>query len=127
MNHETRLAQLEKLLLDRFEGKPTVMEAAGIATKSMISQWRSGSRQFGERAARKIEIKLRLKPNYFEGKATNLSPRALAIAELFDQLPSDRMEALAPIISMAIRQGITDIEVEQKMPITAKLKKKEQI
>jgi transcriptional regulator with XRE-family HTH domain len=127
MNHETRLAQLEKLLIERFEGKPTVMEAAGIATKSMISQWRSGARQFGERAARKIEIKLRLRPNYFEGKTTNLSPRAQAIAELFDKLPEHRMEALAPIISMAIRQGLTDIEVEQKMPITSKLKKKEPI
>lgn len=118
MNHETRLAILEALIRDKYEGSDAKLAAAGGPSMSMVSQWRSGVRKLGERAARKTELKLRLPLNYLEGSSANISDRAQKIAKIFDALSDSDKNRLEPLILAALGPAVSDEQVEEKMQIT---------
>lgn len=73
MDTETRRARLQKLIDDKFGG---VISAAARATE-MPTSWMSdvlrGRREFGERAARKIELNAALPAGWLD-KATGRTP-----------------------------------------------------
>lgn len=118
MDHKTRVAQLDRLIEERFDGKLAELEKAGGPSMSMVGQWRSGRRQLGERAARKIELKLRLKTYYLEGPNAPLSDRTKDFAKIIDALPDAQKDHFFPIIMQLIGPYLTSEQVEEKMPIT---------
>lgn len=61
-----RLDNLERLIAKRFKGKDADFAKAANVSASQISQWRSGYRNIGEKAARAIEDSLSLPEGFLD-------------------------------------------------------------
>ena len=118
MDHKTRVDMLDRLITEKYGGSLADFERAGGPSMSMVGQWRRGTRQLGERAARKIELKLRLKTYYLEGPDAPLSPRVKAFAQLIDSLSDDKKDHFLPLLEQLVGPFVSSEQVEEKMPIT---------
>lgn len=69
MNSATRMANLKRLIEDRFHGSPAEFSRASGVSLSQLGQWESGYRNLGEKAARRIEQALHLAEGFLDGPA----------------------------------------------------------
>lgn len=110
-----RTKRFQELLVTRFNGKQADFARAIGRTPAMIYQWKDGRRVIGDAVARHIEVTLGLPQSWFDSteavpplphkaQPDSLptpqlerapSPMALALADLFDQLPHDSVRNMA--------------------------------
>lgn len=113
---EIRRARLHALLAGPYTGDRGRLIAASGLTHGRISQLLKDG--FGERAARELESSLRLDPGYFDvGYITpGLSPRALKIAALLDELAED--EAMHTKAYAVLRDKLDELLAKPAAPHT---------
>ncbi len=66
----SRMQNLQRLIDNRFEGRDKLLAQAVDISPSQITQWRTGYRNMGEKAARNIEDKLGLHQGYLDEVGT---------------------------------------------------------
>jgi hypothetical protein len=104
-----RRRAVQKLIDERWAGNASAFARAAKKPQSQIADMLRGEKSFGEKVARSIEKNLGLADGALDlpaaGRAppadpSPLSPGALVIARLWDQLPTPAQECVAQIVDL---------------------------
>lgn len=105
-----RKQRLISLIDDLFDGRQIDFCIETDLSPAQVSQWLTGYRKIGEKAARRIESKLKLDQLWMDEQSVSFRPDVLALAKELQALSPDQVAKIRALV-LAFEPAVNDEHV----------------